>query len=334
MLLSAPSQDLVRACAALLPPHGAARDAEDLAMDLRARGWTVDTAHLVDALTHADRVFLRTGDTFSLLPRGQEPPVAEEISRADVHARLTRKLAASWWRLLAVQSAYPPLAEKPTTSFARTLEADRRTRTFRVAKVHDRRHVWLLAWLDEVTVPRRESLPAWSCWRVSDLAGWEPGRNPVQPRYEGLPPSELVVVHAAADAAAMADVILRVLDSTKARPRDIWVEPVPADGSEVDSRTRVLAESRRPWRPGSGRRVAAPVCRWCGQPLVTPEDAGRGADAACWAVHEPFSSATLRFTRPEWVGAIDRAEWAALVADPPRGGAPGLSRGRVANQPA
>jgi len=333
VLLSAPSQDLVRACAALLP-DGARRTAEDLAMDLRGRGWTVDTAHLEYVLSGADRVFLHAGDSFTLLPRGSEPPASQQITRDDVHARLTRKLQASWWRVIAVQSAYPPPLDPPTTAFARALEVDRRTRVIRVAKVHDGQHLWMLAWIDQVSVPRRESLPAWSCWRVDQLEEWEPGRNPVQPRYEGAEPSELVVVHAAADAPAMADVILRALEGTKARPQDIWIEPVPADGAEVDARARTLAESRQPWRPGRGRRVAAPACKWCGRELVSVEEVGRGSDAACWAVHEPFASAALRFTRPEWVGALDRSAWAEVVADPPRGGAPGLSRGRVVNQPA
>ncbi|GAB2685171.1 hypothetical protein [Thalassiella azotivora] len=328
MLLSAPSHDLVRACAALLGASGR-RDAEELAMDLRARGWTVDTCHLQQVLEQADGVFMRIGDSFTLLPRGAEPPAAPEISREDLHARLTRKLRASWWKVLAVRSAYPPLAEEPTSALAKTLERDRRNRTFRVAKVHDGRYVWLLAWLDEVTVPRRESLPSWSCWHVPTLASWEPGQNPVQPRYQGLPPNEVAVVHPAADAAAMADVLLRALESTRARPQDVWIEPVPVDGAELDVRGRVLAESARPWEPATGRRAAQPLCYWCRSPLTTNEDVGRGADAACWAVHEPFESAALRFTRQEWVGAIDRPEWQALVADPPRGGAPGLSRGRV-----
>jgi hypothetical protein len=329
MLVSAPFHDLVRACAALMTEGGRPRDADDLAMDLRARGWTVDTAHLEHVLTQSDKVFLHSGSGFTLLPRGNEPPAGPEVSRADVLARLTRKLRAPWWRVLAVRSAYPPLTEEPTSSLARTLEADRRSRTFRVAKVHDDHHVWLLAWLDAVTAPRRESLPSWSCWQVADLAGWVPALNPVQPRYQGLPPRDVVIVHAATDAPAMADVLLRALESTRARPQDVWIEPVPADGAEVDARSRLLADSARPWQPPVGRRAAIPTCRWCGVPLTTVEDAARGADGACWAVHEPFESAALRFTRQEWVGALDRTRWAALVADPPRGGAPGLSRGRV-----
>lgn len=331
-MLPAPHEDLLRAVRTLLALEGVQRSALDLALDLRARGWTVDPGHLEDVMDRAGTVFLRVGHAFVLRPDTAEPPAAPTITREEVHDRLTRKLAASWWRVLALRAAYPPLPQAPLSPLARRLDDDRRTRTFRVAKVHDR-HCWLVAWVDQVTLVRRENLPSWACWEVACLDRWEPGRDPVQPRYQGLPAGELVLVCHEADASTMADTLLDVLTSTGARPQDVWIEPVPADGAEVDARERTLAGARLPSATPAGRHAAPPQCRSCRQRLDSLEDTARGEHAACWARREPAHSTVVRHTRREWVGAVDLPTWARTVADPPRGGAPGLSRGRVGAVP-
>lgn len=334
MLLPAARDDLVRATRTLLGLEGVQRCAVDLTMDLRARGWTVDPGHLEDVMTRADSVFLRVGDEFVLLPERGEPPAGPTITREQVHDRLTRKLGASWWKVLALRAAYPPLPQAPLSELARRLDNDRRSRTFRVAKVHDRRHCWLVAWIDQVTLTRRENLPDWACWEISDLPTWQPGRDPVQPRYRGLPPDQLALVRPAPDATSMADVLLDVLTSTGARPQDVWIEPVPADGAEVDARERALSLARAPQPPRTpGRHLAAAACRSCGGLLDGLEDSARGEHTACWAGHEAAHSEVVRHTRRQWVGALDLPTWARSVAEPPRGGAPGLSRGRVGTVP-
>jgi hypothetical protein len=332
MLLPAPREDLVRATRTLLSLEGVQRSAIDLALDLRARGWTVDAGHLEDVMTRADTMFLRVGDEFVLLPEAGEPPATLAITREQVHDRLTRKLSASWWRVIALRAAYPPLPQAPLSPLARRLDEDRRTRTFRVAKVHSR-HAWLVAWVDQVTLVRRENLPDWACWEVCDLDRWEPGRDPVQPRYRSVPADQLVLVHPAPDAAAMAHVLLDVLTATGARPEDVWIEPVPADGAEVDARERALAQARTTSVARPGRHAALPACRSCGGRLDNLEDTARGEHAPCWARHEPAHCEVVRHTRREWVGALDLPAWARAVAEPPRGGAPGLSRGRVGTAP-
>lgn len=329
MLLPAPREDLVRATRTLLSLEGVQRSAIDLAMDLQARGWTVDAGHLDDVMTRADTVFLRVGDEFLLLPEGAEPPAGPTISREQVHDRLTRKLGASWWRVLALRAAYPPLPQAPLSPLARRLDDDRRTRTFRVAKVHDAHHCWLLAWVDQVTLVRRENLPDWACWETSGLNRWQPGRDPVQPRYHAVPADRLVLVRPEPDAAAMAHLLLDVLTATGARPQDVWIEPVPADGAEVDARERVLEQARVPSVARPGRHAATAACRSCGGLLEGLEDTARGEHAPCWARHEPAHSEVVRHTRRQWVGALDLSTWAHTVSEPPRGGAPGLSRGRV-----
>lgn len=333
MLLPAPREELVRATRALLTLDGVARSAIDLTLDLRARGWTVDAGHLEDVMTRADTVFLRVGDDFLLLPERGEPPASSTITLEQVHDRLTRKLSASWWKVLAIKAAYAPLPQAPLSELARRLDNDRRSRTFRVAKVHDR-HCWLLAWVDQVTLTRRENLRDWACWEVAELGSWQPGRDPVQPRYRSLPPDQLVMVRPEPDAASMAQALLDVLTATGARPQDVWIEPVPADGAEVDARERILADARthRPAR-NVGRHAAPAACRSCGGLLDGLEDCARGEHATCWARHEPAHSEVVRHTRREWVGSLDRRTWGEMVATPPRGGAPGLSRGRVGTVP-
>lgn len=323
-------EDLLRSARSVLMLEGVARTPIDLALDLRARGWTVDAGHLEDLMTRAEAVFLRVGDGFVALPETAEPPSTPTITREQLHDRLARKLAAPWWRVLALQSAYPPLPQAPLSDLARRLDEDRRGRVFRVAKVYDR-HCWLVAWIDGVTLTRRENLRQWACWEIDDLPSWQPSRDPVQPRYQALPAHRLALVRPAPDAAGMAELLLEELTATGARPQDVWIEPVPADGTEVDNRERRLAESRSTLTatPVPGRHAAPPVCRSCQEPLTAVEDVARGEHGPCWATHEPAHSEVVRHTRREWVGAIDRSAWAAMVAAPPRGGAPGLSRGRV-----
>ncbi|MFZ5871795.1 MAG: hypothetical protein ACOYXW_14885 [Actinomycetota bacterium] len=287
MLLSAPREDLVQASRILLGERTAPTSAHDLAIELRSRGWTVDTGHLEQVLARTDRVFLRVGDGFLALPapRDGDGPVAAappEVSAEELSAHLVRLLASPWWRLVAVRAAFPPPLEEPATAVARRLDADRRARVFRVAKVRPQRRRLLIAWVDQVTLVRQESLRSWPCWAVRDLPRWRPGPGPVNLRYEGLPPQEVALVRAEPDAGAMAELLLTELMAAGVRPGDVWIEPVPVDGRGVEARQRELAA---------------------------------GAVA------------------PEWVGAITLDELAGLVADPPQGGAPGLSRGRVGEAP-
>ena len=280
MLLSAPRGELVRAAREVLSDRSAPTSSHDLAIDLRARGWTVDTGHLEQLLTHAERVFLRVGEGFLALPAAEGSLLDDGVSAVTVeelHGHLTRLLTSPWWRLVALRAAFPPPAEEPATSVARRLDADRRARVFRVAKVRPQRRRRLFAWVDQVTLTRQESLRSWPCWQVRQLPEWQLGPGPVNLRYEGLPPDEVVLVRAENDADAMATVLLAELLAAGVRPGDVWIEPVPVDGSEVEARQREIA-----------------------------------AGAA-----------------PHWVGTVTLPEFAALVADPPQGGAPGLSRGRV-----
>ena len=280
MLLSAPREDLVRAARDLLSQRMAPTSAHDLATELRARGWTVDTGHLEQVLTRAEAVFLRVGDGFLVLPPSDGAPAEEtiaEVTVEELQAHLTRLLTSPWWRLVALRAAFPPPAEEPATAVARRLEADRRARVFRVAKVRPQRRRRFFAWVDQVTLTRQESLRSWPCWEVRQLTEWRLGRGPVNLRYEGLPPTDVVLVRAETDAEAMASLLLGELLAAGVRPGDVWIEPVPVDGGEVEARQREIAAG---------------------------------------AV-------------PEWVGTVDLPQFAALVADPPQGGAPGLSRGRV-----
>lgn len=283
MLLSAPREDLVRAARFLLAERTVPASAHDLAMDLRSRGWTVDTGHLEQVLTRADNAFIRVGDGFLPLPPGADggDPLdagAPEVTLQELHGHLTRLLSSPWWRLVALRAAFPPPAEEPATAVARRLEADRRSRVFRVAKVRPQRRRRLMAWVDHVTLTRQESLRSWPCWEVRQLGQWRVGPGPVNLRYEGLPPHEVALVRSETSADAMAEVLLTELVAAGVRPGDVWIEPVPVDGAEVEARQREIT-----------------------------------------AGHVP----------PEWVGTVDLEEFAALVADPPQGGAPGLSRGRV-----
>jgi len=287
MLLSAPREDLLRASRSMLAERSAPTSPHDLAVELRGRGWTVDARHLEQVLVRAERVFLRVGDGFLALPAprdGDDPlgSAAPEVSVQELQAHLVRLLSSPWWRLVALRAAFPPPAEEPATAVARRLEADRRARVFRVAKVRPQRRRRLVAWVDQVTLVRQESLRSWPCWAVRDLPGWRPGPGPVNLRYEGLPPHEVALVRSEPDAGAMAELLLTELMAAGVRPADVWIEPVPVDGTGVEARQRELASG-----------VVA----------------------------------------PEWVGAVGLAELAALVADPPQGGAPGLSRGRVGQAP-
>ncbi|MFP5336428.1 MAG: hypothetical protein ACLGIV_14065 [Actinomycetes bacterium] len=288
MLLSAPRDSLVRASQEVLAARTAPTSAHDLAVELRGRGWTVDTGHLEQVLTRADRAFLKVGDGFLPLPapRDGEDPLGEgtpEVSLEELQAHLVRLLASPWWRLVALRAAFPPPDEEPATAVARRLDADRRARVFRVAKVRPQRRRRLVAWVDQVTLVRQESLRSWPCWAVRELPRWRPGPGPVNLRYEGLPPHEVALVRSEPDAGAMAELLLTELMAAGVRPGDVWIEPVPVDGTAVEARQAELA----------GGTVA-----------------------------------------PEWVGAVSLSEFAALVADPPQGGAPGLSRGRVGQAPA
>jgi hypothetical protein len=340
MLLSAPRQDLIRAATDMLSRREEPRSADDLAMDLRSRGWTVDVGHLTQVLTRADRLFLRVGDSFRALPGAVDPEALREqatVTREQLQVQLAKLLSSPWWRIVTVRAAFPPLPEEPVTQLARRLDADRRGRVFRVAKVHDDRYCRLLAWVDQVTLTRQENLRRWPCWQVDRLAAWRPGRGPLHLRYESLPAEQVALVRAERDAERMAALLLDELAVAGVRPEDVWLEPVPVDGTEVEARQRVLAEARRPapapatGSAAPGRHAAAPRCGFCSGPLTGLEDAARRAHGPCWDAAEPAASAVLRFTRAEWVGAMSLEAWAALVAAPPQGGAPGLSRGRVGN---
>lgn len=280
MLLSAPRGELVRATREVLADRTAPTSPHDLAMDLRARGWTVDTGHLEQVLTRTERVFLRVGEGFLALPGADGSLVDDglaEVTVEELHGHLTRLLTSPWWRLVAMRAAFPPPAEEPATTVAKRLEADRRARVFRVAKVRPQRRRRFFAWVDQVTLTRQESLRSWPCWQVRQLEQWQLGPGPVNLRYEGLPPHEVALVRTEGDADAMATLLLGELLAAGVRPGDVWIEPVPVDGSEVEARQREIA-------------AGAP---------------------------------------PHWVGTVTLPEFAALVMDPPQGGAPGLSRGRV-----
>lgn len=280
MLLSAPRGELVRAARGVLSQRTAPTSPHDLAMDLRARGWTVDTGHLEQVLARSESIFLRVGDGFLALPPvdgAVDDDALTEVTVEELHAHLTRLLTSPWWRLVALRAAFPPPAEEPATAVAKRLDADRRARVFRVAKVRPQRRRRFFAWVDQVTLTRQESLRSWPCWEVRQLTDWRLGPGPVNLRYEGLPPNEVVLVRAENDADAMASVLLGELLDAGVRPGDVWIEPVPVDGGEVEARQREIVSG----------------------------------------------------AAPHWVGTVTLPEFAALVADPPQGGAPGLSRGRV-----
>lgn len=327
MLAPSSSGDLVRAAADALLRADAPRDAFDLAVDLRGRGWTVESDHLDAVLTRTSEVFLRVGDTYRLLPEGSPAAARHEVTWEQVREELLRMLVAPWWSVLLLHAAHAPPAEEPTSDLARRMADERRSRVYRVAKVHDT-HCWLLAWVDHVTLTRRDALPGWSCWAVADLPGWAPGRDPLQLRYTAVDPAAAALVRAEATHAAMADLLVAELSRGDAAAGDVWIEPVPVDGPEVEARERTLTLARRP-QQSTGRHAAQPACRWCAGVLTDVEDRGRGAHAGCWAAEEPAESAVVCHTRRDWVGAVDRDSFAALVATPPRGGARGLSRGRV-----